>query len=79
MWQEIFGESEDLTNVDAVVDVDVCVVHVHLVHVVLETHSSTQCIEGASETSKQEKAMSQKYLKKRKSNKKKKGFSYGLV
>jgi hypothetical protein len=45
------------------------VVHVHVVHPILAAHS-TQGIEGASETSKQERAMSQNCLEKKRWTKK---------
>ena len=57
--QEVFGQAEDLTDVDVVDDVDVGVVHVHVVHRVLaHPAAAAESIEGTSETDKQEWTMS---------------------
>ena len=51
--QEVFGQAEDLTDVDVVDDVDVGVVHVHVVHGVGSGHAA-ESIKGTSATDKQE-------------------------
>ena len=64
MGQEVFGETEDLADVNVVYDVDVGIVHVHVVHRVLSTHTA-ESIKGTSETDKQEWTMSLSELSKK--------------
>jgi hypothetical protein len=45
--KKIFLETEDLSDVDVVHDVNVVVVHLHVVHVVLAAHAA-RSIQGAS-------------------------------